>query len=100
MFFFHVGHYGVLSRVLCVVLQVLVFVSRPAVTDALQHYGLELTRLLGPWSSPGKNTGVGCQFLLQGVFLNPGIKPASPELASRFFTRATWEGPSLPLVSA
>ena len=27
-------------------------------------------RLLGlcPWDSPGKNTGVGCHFLLQGIF--------------------------------
>ena len=27
------------------------------------------TRLLCPWDSPGKNTGVGCHFLLQGIFL-------------------------------
>ena len=26
-------------------------------------------RLLCPWDSPGKNTGVGCHFLLQGIFL-------------------------------
>ena len=26
-------------------------------------------RLLCPWDFPGKNTGVGCHFLLQGVFL-------------------------------
>ena len=26
------------------------------------------TRLLHPWSFPGKNTGVGCHFLLQGIF--------------------------------
>ena len=26
-------------------------------------------RLLCPWDSPGKNTGVGCHFLLQGRFL-------------------------------
>ena len=26
-------------------------------------------RLLCPWNSPGKNTGVGCHFLLQGIFL-------------------------------
>ena len=26
-------------------------------------------RLLCPWDSPGKNIGVGCHFLLQGVFL-------------------------------
>ena len=28
-------------------------------------YGLQPTRLLCPWDSPGKNTGVGCHFLLQ-----------------------------------
>ena len=28
-----------------------------------------------PWDFPGKNTGVGCHFLLQGS--NPGIKPES-----------------------
>ena len=35
---------------------------------------------------PGKNTGVGCHFLLQGIFLNPGGKPASPAMAGGFFT--------------
>ena len=29
-------------------------------------------RLLCPWDFPGKNTGVGCNFLLQGIFLNQG----------------------------
>ena len=29
----------------------------------------EPTRLLHPWDSPGKNTGVGCHVLLQGIFL-------------------------------
>ena len=29
----------------------------------------EPTRLLCPWNSPGKNTGVGCHALFQGVFL-------------------------------
>ena len=28
-------------------------------------HGLQPTRLLSPWDSPGKNTGVGCHFLLQ-----------------------------------
>ena len=28
--------------------------------------------LLCPWDSPGKNTGVGCQFLLPGIFLTQG----------------------------
>ena len=30
------------------------------------------TRLLCPWSLPGKNTGVGCHFLLQGIFPTQG----------------------------
>ena len=29
-------------------------------------------RLLCPWNSPGKNTGVGCHALLQGIFLTQG----------------------------
>ena len=39
-----------------------------------------------PWDFPGKNTEVGCHFLLQGYLPNPGIKPTSPALAGRFFT--------------
>ena len=31
-------------------------------------------RLLCPWDSPGKNTGVGCCALLQGIFLSQGLK--------------------------
>ena len=27
------------------------------------------------WDSPDKNTGVGCHFLLQGIFLNQGSNP-------------------------
>ena len=33
------------------------------------------TRLLCSWDSPGKNTGVGCHALLQGVFLTQGSNP-------------------------
>ena len=32
----------------------------------LRPHGLQPARLLCPWDSPGKNTGVGCHFLLQG----------------------------------
>ena len=31
------------------------------------------TRLLCPWDSPDKNTGVGCQVLLQGTFPMQGL---------------------------
>ena len=33
------------------------------------------TRLLCSWDSPGKNTGVGCYFLFQGIFLTQGLNP-------------------------
>ena len=41
-----------------------------------------------PWDSPGKNTGVGCFALLQGIFLIQGSKPLLlfPALAGGFFT--------------
>ena len=42
------------------------------VLDSLQPYGLSLTRLLCPWDFPGKNTGVGYHFLLQGIFPTKG----------------------------
>ena len=31
--------------------------------------------LLCPWDSPGKNTGVGCHSLLQGIFPTQGLNP-------------------------
>ena len=42
-----------------------------------RFHKLQPTRLLCPWDSPGKNTGLGCHFLLQGIFpaqeLNTGL---------------------------
>ena len=34
-------------------------------SDSVQPHRRQPTRLLCPWDSPGKNTGVGCHFLLQ-----------------------------------
>ena len=31
--------------------------------------------LLCPWDSPGKSSGVGCHFLLQGIFSTQGSNP-------------------------
>ena len=51
------------------------------------------------WDFPGKNTGMGCHFLLQGIFLTQGsIEPKSPgsqALAGGFFTS---EPPGQPMV--
>ena len=43
--------------------------------NSLQPHGLKLTRLFCPWDSPGKDTGAGCHFLLQGIFLTQGSNP-------------------------
>ena len=52
-------------------------VNYSVVSDSLQPHGLQPARLLGPWNSPGKSTGVGCHALLQGIFptqrWNPGL---------------------------
>ena len=34
--------------------------------------------LLCPWDFPGKNTGVGCHFLLQKIFPTQGLNPGLP----------------------
>ena len=41
-------------------------------SDSLRPRGWWPTRLLCPWTFPGKSTGVGCHFLLQGIFLTQG----------------------------
>ena len=39
----------------------------------LSPHELLPTRLLCPWYFPGKNTGVDCHFLLQGILLTQGL---------------------------
>ena len=36
-------------------------------SDSVRPHRWQPTRLPRPWNSPGKNTGVGCHFLLQRV---------------------------------
>ena len=58
----------------------------------MRPHRLYPARLLYPWDSPGKKTGVGCHFLLQDIEFNPGIEPESPTLTGGFFsTSVTWE---------
>ena len=54
-------------------------------------HGLQPTRLLCPWDSPGKNIGVGSHFLLQGIFPILGSNP-------RLLCLLYWQADSLPLV--
>ena len=41
-------------------------------SNSLQPHGQQPTRLLCSWDFPGKNTGLGSHFLLQGLFLTQG----------------------------
>ena len=43
----------------------LLLLSRSVLSDSVQPQRRQPTRLPCPWDSPGKNTGVGCHFLLQ-----------------------------------
>ena len=57
----------------------------------MRRHSRQPTRLPRPWDSPGKNTGVGCHFLLQGIFLIQGSNPSLLYLLH-------WQVGSLPLV--
>ena len=53
-------------------------------------------RFFGPWDSSGRNTGVSCHALLQGIFPTQGLNLPllCPTLAGGFFpTSATWKPP-------
>ena len=39
-----------------------------AMSDSLPPHGRQPAGLLSPWTFAGKNPGVGCHFLLQGLF--------------------------------
>ena len=43
----------------------LLLLSRLSLSDSVRPHRQQPTRLPRPWDSPGKNTGVGCHFLLQ-----------------------------------
>ena len=53
------------------------------VSGSVQHYRLQPARLLCAWDSPGKNTGVGCHALLQGIFPTQGSNPRCLHLLYR-----------------
>ena len=64
-------------------------VGRSVVSNSLWPHGLWLARLFCPWDFPGKNTGVGCHFLLQGIFLTQGLNPC-------LLCRLHWQADSWP----
>ena len=61
----------------------------PKPCSTLQPYRLQPARLLCPWNFPGNNTGVGCCFLLQGIFLTQASNQS-------LFRLLHWQADSLP----
>ena len=53
----------------------------------LCHHMTGACRVLCPWNSPGKNTGVGCHFFLQGIFLTQGSRSLSGPFIRVLFLR-------------
>ena len=52
-----------------------VWASHSVMSDSLWPHGLQPTRLLCTWNSPGKNTEVDSHSPLQGIFLTQGSNP-------------------------
>ena len=58
-----------------------IYILMGVCAQLLSHVGLLVThglypaRLLCPWNFLGKNTGVGCHFLLYGIFPTQGSNP-------------------------
>ena len=77
-----INHYVLLSLLLTACM-----LSHWVVSNSLRPLGLQPARLLCPWGFPGKSTGVGRHFLLQGIFLTQG---SNPHLLP-------WQADSLPL---
>ena len=53
------------------------------VSDSVRPHRRQPTRLLCPWDSPGKNTGVGCHFLLQCMSVKSESEVAQSYLTLR-----------------
>ena len=71
--------------------------SRSVVSDSLPPHGLQPTTLFCPWDFPGKNSGVGCHFLLQRIFRTQGSNPGLPNCRQMLY-RLSYQGSPLILV--
>ena len=64
--------------------------SHSVLSNSVGPQGLLPARLLCPWDLPGKNTGVGCHFLSQEIFLCQGANV-------HLWRLLPWQVDSLPL---
>ena len=75
--------------------------STSVVSDSVRPHRRQPTRLPHPWDSPGKNTGVGCHFLLQCMKVTHSSHLIRPQQTFSFIlmvivTDPLW--PSVPMV--
>ena len=87
-------------------LLLLLLLSHFSVSDSVQPHGRQPTSLPRPWDFPGKNTGVGCHFLLQCVkvktlsrvrlLATPYIAAYQAPSSMGFSRQEYWSGLPLP----
>ena len=77
-----------------------VCVSCSVLSISLSSHGLQPTRLFCPWNCPGKNTCVGCHWLLQGIVPTQGSNSCLLRLlqwqADSFYHCANWGAQGFP----
>ena len=95
--------------ILCLV-GLMLLLSRSVVSNSVRPQRRQPTRFPRPWDSPGKNTGVGCHFLLQCMKVKSERKSLSHVLllatpwtaayqappSTEFSRQKYWSGVSLP----
>ena len=60
-------------------------------SDSLQPHGLQPARLLCPWDSADKNTGVSCHFLPQGVLSKGSTSRRGPGQQGRMLIKGWYQ---------
>ena len=64
--------------------------SRSVVSDSVRPHRRQPTSLHRPWDSPGKNTGVGCHFLLQCMKVKSESEVAHNEYSGLISFKIDW----------
>ena len=67
-------------------------------SDSVRPHRWQPTRLLHPWDSPGKNTGVGCHFLLQCMKVKSESEVTQPCLTLCDPIDGSLPGSSIPVI--
>ena len=75
---------------------VLLLVVVQSLVQLLQPHGLQPASLLCPWDSSGKNIGVGCHSVFQGISLTQGLNPGLPHCRQILYHLNHQESPIKP----